>query len=107
MAYQLGAAELPALEKLCNGACGGGAVAWAIKGFDPPEHLKSRYLGGFCPRALIDLDQIIRSDERLIGEGFEMIEIHRAQNSTRLDFLKSVEGGKRAHIVYLDGTISF
>lgn len=64
------AAELAALQKLRDGACGGGTVAGAVEGLDPPVHFETRNLGGFGPGSFIGLNEVVGCDERLIGESF-------------------------------------
>ena len=67
VADELGSAQLAALEELSHRARSGRAVAGSIEWLDPPEHLEAGHFRCFVPRPLIDLDEVLRSDEGLIG----------------------------------------
>ena len=60
-------------------------------------HIEAGDFWGFGPGALVGLDEIVGGDKRLIGESFQMIEVHGAQDATGLNFLEAVEGGGGAH----------
>ena len=88
---EFGSTQLPALQKFRDGSCRGGAIAGPIKGFDPPDHFEGAHFRGFDPWAFVDLNEVIRGDEGLVAQRFEVVQIHRSQNSSRLLFLEPIK----------------